>query len=91
MLKQNSEYGKNDVFAYVVFLSLKEYTISDLPLRPLFQGEGVCETFHMKISSLANKTHFHIKAGFALDLALEQRQNATRKWPIMVVILKMKP
>ena len=52
-------------------------------LQPLFPSEVKCEIFHLKTSfhSVANKTHFHIK-GFALDLALKQRQNATRKWPI---------
>ena len=52
-------------------------------LKPKFQSEAKCETFHMKMSfhSLENKTHFHIK-GFALGLAMKQRQMATRKWPI---------
>ena len=43
----------------------------------------------MKISfnSPVNKTHFHIKGFTALDLALTQWQNATRKWPILYVCL----
>ena len=41
----------------------------------------------MSFHSHANKTHFPIK-GFALDLALKQRQNATRKWPIARQVLR---
>ena len=55
-------------------------------LVPLFQNESKCETFHMKMSSacsfiLMQISHFH-KNGFALRLALKQRQKGTRKWPI---------
>ena len=35
--------------------------------------------FHEK--ETARRTHFHMK-GFALRLALKQRQKRTRKWPI---------
>ena len=51
----------------------------------LYQRLTVCflvrNLSYMKISfhSLANRTHFHIK-GFTLDVALKQRQMATRKW-----------
>ena len=47
-------------------------------LETHFQSRAKCKTFNMKMSfhSLANKTHFLIK-GFALDLAMKQRQKAT--------------
>ena len=32
-------------------------------------------------SSIVNQTHYHMK-GFALGLALKQRQKATRKWAV---------
>ena len=37
--------------------------------------------FSMLFHFSANQCHFH-KNGFALRLALKQRQNGTRKWPI---------
>ena len=40
--------------------------------------------FYLQVHSKANQTHFHMK-GFALGLALKQRQKATRKWPIQFV------
>ena len=53
-------------------------------LVPLFfQSESKCETFHMKMSSARSQFFFmHHKNGFALRLALKQRLEGTRKWPI---------
>ena len=50
---------------------------------PLFQNEGRCSAFDMKIifHSHANKTHFH-KKGCAPSLILKVRVFGTRKWPI---------
>ena len=41
--------------------------------------------FYSQVHSNANHTHFHMK-DFALGLGLKQRQKATRKWPILVIL-----
>ena len=41
--------------------------------------------FYSRVHSNANHTHFHMK-DFALGLGLKQRQKATRKWPILVIL-----
>ena len=53
-------------------------------LGPLFQNEGRCSAFDVKIifHSHANKTHFH-KKGCAPSLILKVRVFGTRKWPIV--------
>ena len=52
--------------------------------RALYQNEGKCSAFNMKIlfHSHAYKIHFHMK-GCALGLILKVRVFGTRKWPIM--------
>ena len=49
---------------------------------PLFQNDGRCSAFDMKIifHSRANKTHFH-KKGCAPSLISKVRSFGTRKWP----------
>ena len=51
----------------------------------LFQKEAMWKTFLVKMRSICMrvKNHFH-NNGFALGLALKQRLEATRKWPIDV-------
>ena len=51
-----------------------------------FQNEAKCKTFVVIISVICmrKKNHLHIN-GFVLNLALEQRLEATRKWPILGV------
>ena len=51
--------------------------------EPLFQNEGRCSAFDMKIifNSHANKTHFH-KKGCAPSLILKMRVFGTPEWPI---------
>ena len=54
---------------------------------PLFQNESKCETFYAKMSSACGSfpcesKSFH-KNGFAVRLALKQRQKGARKWPIV--------
>ena len=53
-------------------------------LRPLFQSESWCSSFHMKISfhSRAKKTNLHLK-GWAPGLAFKKRPKVIRKWPII--------
>ena len=52
--------------------------------RALYQNEGKCSAFNMKIlfHSHAYKIHFHMK-GCAPGLILKVRVFGTRKWPIM--------
>ena len=45
-------------------------------------------SYEHEFSLLTIKTHFHI-TGFALDLALKQRQNATQKWPLHLLMANM--
>ena len=56
-------------------------------LGPVFQNEGKCSAFDMKIifHSHANKTHFHEK-GCAPSLILKVRGFGTRKWPIVLSV-----
>ena len=56
------------------------------------QNESKCKAFHTKMSSACSFifmriSHFH-KNGFALRLALKQRHNVTRKWPIHSALLE---
>ena len=48
-----------------------------------FQNEAKCKNFVAKMSLICmrKKNHFHVN-GFVLSLALNQRLEATRKWPI---------
>ena len=48
-----------------------------------FQNEAKCKNFVVKMSLICRriKNHFHVN-GFVLSLALNQRLEATRKWPI---------
>ena len=57
--------------------------------NPHFQNEARCTTFLVKMSFIwrslnENENDFHIK-GWAPTLALKQRPERTRKWPICVV------
>ena len=53
-------------------------------LGPLIR-KPVSYEFNSHAYSNANQTHFHMK-GFALGLVLKQRQKATRKWHVEVLI-----
>ena len=57
--------------------------------EPHYESEAKCKVFVMKISfhSYANKANFHMKS-FALSLAFIVRFTATRKCPIVVVVVK---
>ena len=48
---------------------------------PLFQNESKYATFLMKMSS--TRSHFRMK-DFPLRLALKQRHQRTRKWPVSI-------
>ena len=47
-----------------------------------FLSKDFCMQFHFH----ANQSHFH-ENGFALRLALKQRQKGTRKWPLSLKVL----
>ena len=56
--------------------------------EPHYESEAKSKVFVMKISfnSYANNTNFHMKS-FALSLAFIVRFTATRKWPIILVLV----
>ena len=73
---------------------MPELTISELPLAPvskriLVQSLSYRNHFiHMQIlvHLHVNKTSFYMK-GFALGLALKQRQKANQKLPILAILM----
>ena len=45
--------------------------------------------FDLRENELEQGTHFYMN-GFALRLVLKERQKATRKWPVVVVMFENK-
>ena len=81
------------LFAFVSFFSEKncstiekQSAISEFQLHSHFQNEAKCKTFLVKMSFICMRINcmkmFTYINGFTLSLALRQRLEAARKWPI---------